>query len=173
MFIAFGRVQGAEALGPFGAAAARRVRRPCASRQEYRVEFQTVRRSSPARRASPLISSAPSGEPCAEDLPALVGAPKPMVVRQAIITGLSDDCALVSAVGDLFVIVAIDAPRRPAGGFEALHLIDRVGERQRAVDRNTVIIEQHDQSVELEMAGKRDGFLRDAFHQVAVGGRAT
>src|SRR5664280_320603 len=32
---------------------------------------------------------APSGEPCDEALPALIGAPKPMVVLQAIITGLS------------------------------------------------------------------------------------
>ena len=43
-------------------------------------------------------------------------------------------------------------------------------ERQRAVDRNAVVVEQHDQPVELEMAGERDRFLADAFHQVAVGG---
>src|SRR5665213_1774223 len=34
----------------------------------------------PSFSRAPLISSTPSGEPCAEDLPDLVGAPKPMVV---------------------------------------------------------------------------------------------
>src|SRR5882757_4294474 len=39
---------------------------------------------------APAISSGPSGEPCALLVPALVGAPKPMVVLQAIIVGLSE-----------------------------------------------------------------------------------
>ena len=60
--------------------------------------------------------------------------------------------------------------RRPAGGLEALHLVDRVGERQRAVDGDAVVVEQHDQLVELQVAGERDRLLADAFHQVAVGG---
>ena len=51
----------------------------------------------PSFSRAPLISSAPSGEPCADALPALVGAPKPMVVLQAISTGLSDVCAFSSA----------------------------------------------------------------------------
>src|SRR5476649_2370941 len=42
---------------------------------------------------APAISSAPKGEPCDDDLPALVGAPKPMVVLQAISTGRSEACA--------------------------------------------------------------------------------
>src|SRR6476469_6307171 len=44
----------------------------------------------PSFSRAPLISSAPSGEPCDLDLPALVGAPGPAVVLQAIIEGLSD-----------------------------------------------------------------------------------
>ena len=44
----------------------------------------------PSVSRAPLISSAPSGEPCDDDLPALVGAPKPMVVLHAIIVGLPD-----------------------------------------------------------------------------------
>src|SRR5476651_429907 len=51
----------------------------------------------PSVERAPLISSAPKGEPCDDALPALLGAPKPMVVLQAIITGLSDDCAFSSA----------------------------------------------------------------------------
>src|SRR6185437_15917614 len=46
---------------------------------------------------APLISSAPSGEPCAEALPDLVGAPKPMMVLQAIRTGRSEFCAFAIA----------------------------------------------------------------------------
>ena len=72
--------------------------------------------------------------------------------------------------GNRAAIVAVDARRVPAAGLEALHLVGRVGERQRAVDRDAVVVEQHDQSVELEMPGERDGFVADAFHQVAVGG---
>src|SRR3954471_14758884 len=52
----------------------------------------------PSFSRAPLISSAPSGEPCEEDLPALVGAPKPIVVLQAIIVGLSDFFAAAIAL---------------------------------------------------------------------------
>ena len=48
------------------------------------------RRRAPASRSrsrAPLISSAPSGEPWLFSVPALLGAPKPMVVRQAISDG--------------------------------------------------------------------------------------
>lgn len=46
--------------------------------------------SQPKNFRAPAISSAPSGEPCALLVPALVRAPKPMVVLQAIIVGLSE-----------------------------------------------------------------------------------
>src|ERR1039458_6132786 len=51
----------------------------------------------PSVERAPLISSAPSGEPCDDALPALVGAPKPMVVLHAIITGRSEFCAFAIA----------------------------------------------------------------------------
>src|ERR1039457_7377101 len=51
----------------------------------------------PSFSRAPLISSAPSGEPCDDALPALVGAPKPMVVLHAIITGRSEFCAFAIA----------------------------------------------------------------------------
>src|SRR5579875_1508497 len=66
-------------------------------------------------------------------------------------------------------IMTIDAGGIPAGGLEAPDLVDRVGERQGPVDGDTVVVEQHDQSVEPQMAGKRDCFLTYALHQVAVG----
>ena len=44
-------------------------------------------------------------------------------------------------IGDRFRIVAIDPHRHPAGGFEALDLVDRVRERKRSVDGNTVVVE--------------------------------
>src|SRR5258706_9761929 len=44
----------------------------------------------PSALRAPAISSAPSGEPCGDDLPALVGGRKPIVVLQAISLGLFD-----------------------------------------------------------------------------------
>jgi len=58
--------------------------------------------------------------------------------------------------GDGRRIVPVDARGRPAGGLEAFHLVDRVGERQRAVDRDAVVVEQHDQPVELQVTGERN-----------------
>ena len=44
-----------------------------------------------------LISSAPSGAPCAPEVPCLAGEPYPIMVRQAIRTGLVAVCADDSA----------------------------------------------------------------------------
>ena len=82
----------------------------------------------PSRSRAPLISSAPSGEPWLFSVPALLGAPKPMVVRQAISDGRSEACAAAIARGDRLGVVPVDAGRRPAGRLEALHLIDRIGQ---------------------------------------------
>ncbi len=65
--------------------------------------------------------------------------------------------------------MAVDPGGAPAARLETLELIDRIGERQRAVDRNTVVVEQHDQLGEPQVARERDGFVADAFHEVAVG----
>src|SRR2546421_12193796 len=50
---------------------------------------------------------------------------------------------------DGFRIMPVDAARTPAGRLEALHLIDRVCERERAVDRDAVVVVQHGQPVKL------------------------
>ena len=54
-------------------------------------------RSQPKNLRAPAISSAPSGEPCALFVPALVGAPQPIVVLAAMSVGRSDFCAFASA----------------------------------------------------------------------------
>ncbi len=67
-------------------------------------------------------------------------------------------------------VVPVDAGRGPARRLESLHLVDRIGKRQRSVDRDAVVVEQHDQLAELEVSGERDRLLAEALHQVAVGG---
>ena len=119
---------------------------------------------------APAISSAPSGEPWR-----LLGAG---LGRRAEADGgaAGDQRRPVGFLRrfergrDRRRIVAVDPRRRPAGRLEALHLIDGVGERQRPVDGDAVVVEQHDQLVQLQMPGERDRLLADAFHQVAVGG---
>src|SRR5262249_57717234 len=66
-------------------------------------------------------------------------------------------------------IVTVDPGRGPARRFEALDLIDRVRERGGAVDGNTVVVVQHRQLVQLQMAGERDRFLAHPLPEVAVG----
>ena len=152
------------------------ARRPCRARPALRHRARTSAGMSkagagqPSLSRAPLISSAPSGEPWLFSVPALVGAPKPMVVRQAISDGRSEACAASIAAAIASGSCPSMRRRRPAGRLEALHLVDRIGQRQRAVDGDAVVVEQHDQLVELEVAGERDRLLADAFHQVAVGG---
>ena len=117
---------------------------------------------------APAISSLPSGEPCTALVPALVGAPKPMVVLRG------DQRRLVGLVRGLdggrdgVRIVAVDVEGVPAGRLDARHLVGDVGERDRAVDRDVVVVPEEDQLVELQAACQRDGLLADAFHQAAV-----
>ncbi len=66
-------------------------------------------------------------------------------------------------------IVPVDPRCRPAGRLEAFHLVDRIGERERSVDRDAVVVVQHDELVQPQMPGERNRLLADAFHQVAVG----
>jgi hypothetical protein len=56
----------------------------------------------------------------------------------------------------------------PAVRLEALRAIVREGEIRRAVDCNAVVVVEPDQLPELEVAGEARGFMRDAFHQVAI-----
>ena len=144
-----------------------------ASRQAFRTSSGTENGSSemPSFSLAPLSSSAPSASPCALFVPALVGAP----ITDRGLAG--DQRRLVGFLrardrgGDRLLILAVDQFGLPARGLETLHLIDRIRERGRTVDRNAVVVVEHDQLVELPVSGQRDRFLRDALHQVAVGAK--
>ena len=72
--------------------------------------------------------------------------------------------------GDRVGVVAVDGVGVPAIGGEPRRHVVAQGERGRAVDRDGVVVEQHDQLAEAEMAGQRGGFVADPLHQVAVRG---
>jgi hypothetical protein len=57
-------------------------------------------------------------------------------------------------------------------GDEACHLIVRDREFGRPVDRDVVVVEQHDQLVELQVPRERDRLMADALHQATVAGDA-
>jgi hypothetical protein len=65
-------------------------------------------------------------------------------------------------------IVAVDPGRPPPVGGEPAELV--VGDRElaRAVDRDVVVVEQHDQAFQALMAGERAGLVADALHKVPV-----
>ena len=63
----------------------------------------------------------------------------------------------------------VDADTAPARGLDTLDLVGGIGERERPVDGDAVIIEKNDQPVELQMPGQRDRFLADALHQITIG----
>src|ERR1700722_11349135 len=65
--------------------------------------------------------------------------------------------------------MTVDARGRPAGSLEPFHLVDGIGKRQRAIDGDAVVVEQHNKFVEFQVACERDGFLADPFHEVAIG----
>ena len=67
-------------------------------------------------------------------------------------------------------VMAVDGDAVPAGGGEALQLILGGGKLGAAVDRDGVVVPQHDQLVEPQMPGERDRLLADALHQAAVAG---
>ena len=56
----------------------------------------------------------------------------------------------------------------PAVGFETLRGVVVEPVHDVAVDRDAVVVVQRDQLVQLQRAGERAGFVRDAFHQAAV-----
>ena len=63
----------------------------------------------------------------------------------------------------------VDVERVPARRLEAGDLVDIVGDGAVPVDRDPVVVPEHDQLVQLEVAGDADELLAHAFHQVAVG----
>ncbi len=65
-------------------------------------------------------------------------------------------------------VVPVTGIGDPAGGLKAFAHIGGIRKRGRSVDGDVVVVKQHDQVGQLQMASQRDGFMADAFHQIAV-----
>jgi hypothetical protein len=73
------------------------------------------------------------------------------------------------SLGDLGIVVAVDASVfQPDAAKRASWSVESVSSTGPSME--IVVVPDDDQLVELEMAGQRDGFLADAFHQAAVAG---
>ena len=83
---------------------------------------------------------------------------------------VGDLLRLADGARDGVLVEAVDGLHVPAGGGEALEMVFRRRQRRRAIDRDAVVVEQHDQAAEAEVTGQRDGLLADAFHEAAVAG---
>src|SRR5437762_853362 len=83
---------------------------------------------------------------------------------------VGDVACLADGAGDGVGIVPVYPLHMPTRGGEALLVVVRGRERGRPVDRNAVVVVQHDQPAKSEMAGQGGGLLADAFHQAAVAG---
>ena len=112
-----------------------------------------ARASSRCAALAPASSSAPSGSPCALDVPAFFGAPKPMMVLQAIrrrpVGRLRARRAPPRWPRDRGRRCA--RPRQPAAS-KRFSWSTRIGQRQRPVDRDAVVVEQDDQPGQLQVA---------------------
>src|SRR3990170_5691440 len=64
--------------------------------------------------------------------------------------------------------MAVDARGMPVRRPEALDLVVGDGEAGGTVDGDLVVVEQHDETAELEMACERDRLMAQAFHETAV-----
>ena len=64
--------------------------------------------------------------------------------------------------------MAIDGLDMPARGLEAAALVGGGGEARGAVDADSVVVPEHDQFAQLEVAGQVDRLLADPLHQAAV-----
>src|SRR5262249_35654427 len=58
-------------------------------------------------------------------------------------------------------VVAVDADRVPARGLEAGDLVVGDGEARRPVDRDRIVVPEHDEAAELQVAGERDRLVAD------------
>ncbi len=85
--------------------------------------------------------------------------------------GLSELCAAWRAAATSAGVVAIDAAHIPVGGGESGELIGRIRHAHFAVNGDAIVVPQHDEVVELQVARQGDGFLGNAFHQAAVAGQ--
>ena len=71
---------------------------------------------------------------------------------------------------DGFGVVAVDRLDMPSGGLEPCRLVHRCRQRRRSVDRDRIVVPEDDQPGELQVTGKVDRLVADAFLQAAVAG---
>src|SRR5215475_3891665 len=71
-------------------------------------------------------------------------------------------------VRDRLVVMAVDPFRGPAMRAEPHDLVVGNGEIGGAVDRNRIVVPEHDKLAEAEMTGERQRLVADAFHQAPV-----
>ena len=64
--------------------------------------------------------------------------------------------------------MTVDPGRLPTARLEPCQLIVANGHVRRTVDRNLVVVEQHDQFAELQMSRHGDRFVTDPLHQATV-----
>ena len=163
-----------EAAFPVAARVAPSACRRRARRRGCRREFRRRVGDPSCSALAPASSSAPSGEPCTLSVPALVG-------RAEADGGLGgDQRRLVGRLARSISAVSIASwswPSismvfQPEAWKRAIWSVESAL-RDGAVDGDVVVVPDDDQLVELEVAGQRDRFLADAFHQAAVAGQHT
>ena len=83
-----------------------------------------------------------------------------------VLDGLRDFDGFVNRFNVVAIVHDLNVP---AVGFVTLGAVFGEGDGGVAFDRNMVVVVQVKNVVELQMAGQRRRFARDAFHQIAVG----
>ena len=69
---------------------------------------------------------------------------------------------------DVFLVMAVYPAADPARSFKTRTLIRRVGKVGAAINRHSVVVEQHNELVQLHVTGQRDRFLAEALHEAAI-----
>ena len=137
--------------------------------------------SKPRIRLVAATSSAPSAEPCALPVFCLFGAGQPMMVRSAMMEGWSVLAWRRSSAGtapaDVLVVAVracapVDPLDVPAVGLVAGGDVLGLGDLGVVLDRDLVVVVEHDEVAELLVAGQRGGLVADALLDVAVRGEA-
>ena len=75
------------------------------------------------------------------------------------------------AGGDLAGVVAVAGRHGPSACRETGQLVGRIRHRHLAVDGDAVVVPQHDEVLEIQVASERNRLLADALHQAAVTGQ--
>ena len=71
---------------------------------------------------------------------------------------------------DLAEIMPVAGHHMPAGGAEAGRHVLAAGQAHRAIDGNGVVVPDHVQPAQLQVAGQRNRLLADTLHQAAIAG---